>query len=101
MPIPATREHRKFGRHDFASKVSLSWLDEKGIPRQQIGRTCDLSEGGFSVKIERPFRIRGIVQFQIENLQFKGSACVRWCTSYKLSYLAGLEFVGQAWVRRS
>jgi hypothetical protein len=97
MPSETFLLRRNRQRDALDGRVRLSWLDEKGSPREVAVRAIDFSETGVSVQSERPLPVRAILQFQIDARQMKGSACVRWCSRHKLGFRAGLEFIGQVW----
>ena len=72
----------------------MSWLDRNGNPCTSHAECVDLSEGGMRVRLRSPVEVRTFVSLKFQTGNLHGAACVRSCTSERLSFLIGLQFTG-------
>jgi len=83
---------RKVARSPINARVRLVWDDERGTSRMCYGKCVDISEKGLRVQLDESIPVRSYVQFEIREMNFRGSASVRFMGRKGMRNEVGLEF---------
>lgn len=85
---------RRSPRQPFQGRVRVAWEDDKRQMLICIGKVVDISLEGMQVAVPEPLPLRSMVQFQLLEHHFEGTANVRSCYRNGMLYRAGMQFCG-------
>ncbi len=94
-PVPATNR-RKENRIPVTSEFDLFWQASDASHNSARAKGIEISEHGASVRSTKPIECNSIIQVRGREIQFEGQAKVKRCTRKGLTYVIGLELMGQS-----
>src|SRR5579862_8413519 len=94
-PAPAINR-RKENRIPVTSEFDLFWQASDATHQSARAKGIEISEHGASVRLSKPIECNSVVQVRGREIQFEGKALVKRCTRKGLTYVIGLELMGQS-----
>ena len=84
---------RRHSRIPLDARIRVVW-EQDGHYLATVGRTVDVTETGLGILLKDPIPMRTRVSFEVNSVNLRGTATVRFLHRKGLNHIVGLEFVG-------